>query len=83
MICLHCKPNKEPWFWSSNAWFHIVLVMLLINKFVMIKKRKIECKKKRKGGNRDGMKEGVDRRCSGEKWEDINVAILIRLEIKA
>jgi hypothetical protein len=39
--------------------------------------------RKKKGGNKDGMKEGVDRRCSGEKWKDINVAILIRLEIKA
>lgn len=27
---------------------HIVLVMLLINKFVMMGKRKIECKKKKK-----------------------------------
>ncbi len=48
MLCLHCKPNKELWFWSSNAWLHIVLVMLSINTFVMIRKRKIECKKKRK-----------------------------------
>ncbi len=84
MICLHCKPNKKLWFWSSNAWLHIVLVMLSINKFVMIRKRKIECKKKKKrGGNRDGMEEGANRKCSGEKWENINVTILIGFEIRA
>jgi hypothetical protein len=50
----------------------------------MIRKRKIECKKKKKrGGNRDGMEEGANRKCSGEKWENINVTILIGFEIRA
>jgi hypothetical protein len=29
------------------------------------------------------MEEGVDRKWSGEKWEDIKIAILIGLEIRA
>jgi hypothetical protein len=29
------------------------------------------------------MEEGVDGRCNGDKWEDINIAMLIGLEIRA